>query len=83
MTILVQKYRGLTENEAREVAIYLAYLECELTHREIAIKFNIGHPGTVGWCCTKVRRKLRANKDFVGDISKLKNVLKSTLQQRT
>lgn len=67
--------RGV-KNEARQLAIFLAYEECDLKYKEIAERFNLRSYGTVGWVCTKMRERLQSDNGLMGRLNKIRGLLK-------
>ena len=72
------------KNEARKLAIFLAYEECDMKYKEIAERFNLRNYGKVGWVCSGIREMLQVDKDLMNRLEKIRGIVKrATCQQRT
>lgn len=69
------------ENEARDVAIFLAYETCDMKHREIARLFRLSHSGTVGWYCLKVRKEMEKDDGLKKRVKAVQVLIKELILQ--
>lgn len=71
----IEKGRRGQGNEARRVAIYLAYEVCDLRQSEIASRFQVSHSATVGWHCMRVKREMEIDAGFKKRIAAVQSLI--------